>query len=144
MWLFGTLVLIDQITKAVFAGRDFFFWGIHFHPINNPALPFGFDFGAGWNFLILLVVYLTVGLMMFRVKLNSEWGRLGKPIFLAGATSNLVDRVLLGYVRDFIDLGLGFVFNLADVFILAGLVIVLLTIDKKSGDVDNSQAIIET
>ncbi|HYC79946.1 MAG TPA: signal peptidase II [Candidatus Binatia bacterium] len=126
IWQFGTLVLIDQITKAYFAGRDFFFLGIHFHPINNYALPFGLDFGPGLNFVILFFVYLIVGWMIFRIKLEGDWSQWGKPIFLAGATSNLIDRMMLGYVRDFIDLGLGFVFNLADVFILTGLIIVLL------------------
>jgi signal peptidase II len=43
----------------------------------------------------------------------------------ACALSNIFDRVYLGYVRDFWDLRLGFTFNLADAFIILGLIFLL-------------------
>ncbi len=141
---FGILVLIDQITKALFADRDFLLYGIHLHPINNYGLPFGLNFGSGWNFIVLLFVYLIAGWMIYRIRLVGKWSYLGKQVFLAGAASNLIDRLLLGYVRDFIDLGWGFVFNLADMFIVAGLVIVLFGVGKKDSTVENLQRTIET
>lgn len=42
-------------------------------------------------------------------------------LMLAGVTGNLADRVILGHVTDFIDLMRWFVFNVADVAILVGL-----------------------
>ncbi len=47
-------------------------------------------------------------------------------MILAGAVSNLLDRLTLGYVRDFIDLNLGFTFNVADIFIVLGLLALFL------------------
>jgi signal peptidase II len=111
------LIAIDQITKSVFTGRDFFF--------KNYALPFGLDFGVRANTTVLFLAYAVVGWLLLRMKLESRLAQWGRIIFLAGAVSNLVDRIVFGYVRDFADLGLGFVFNLADVFIVVGLMMVV-------------------
>ena len=43
-------------------------------------------------------------------------------LMLAGAAGNFVDRLVLGYVTDFIDIVPWFIFNVADVSILLGLV----------------------
>lgn len=113
------LIAVDQITKSVFTGRDFF--------MKNYALPFGLDFGARANTSVLFLAYAVVGWLVIRMDLQTRPARWGRVIFLAGAISNLVDRIVFGYVRDFADLGLGFVFNLADVFIVVGLLMVILT-----------------
>jgi signal peptidase II len=64
-----------------------------------------------------------------------KWSRLagvGLVMFLAGGISNLVDRIAMGGVIDFLNVGIGPVrtgiFNVADVAILAG--IGLLVIDR--------------
>ena len=41
---------------------------------------------------------------------------------LAGAMSNLVDRLAFGHVVDFIDILPWFIFNVADIAILSGLI----------------------
>ena len=55
---------------------------------------------------------------------------MGLTLIIGGGLSNLFDRVLRGGVIDFIDLGWGSVFNLADVFITLGLVLYLYLIFK--------------
>ena len=54
---------------------------------------------------------------------------LGATLFLAGGASNWMDRVLHGRVVDFLNVGIGpvrtGVFNVADVAIMAGLVLVI-------------------
>jgi signal peptidase II len=61
-----------------------------------------------------------------------KWSRLaavGLLMFLAGGTSNLVDRIAMGRVIDFLSIGIGPVrtgiFNVADVAILAGIALLL-------------------
>ncbi len=49
-------------------------------------------------------------------------------LVIGGSVSNLVDRVRLGYVTDFIDLRYWPAFNLADSFIVVGVVILLSTL----------------
>jgi signal peptidase II len=141
---FIIFVFMDQVTKVLTASRDFFVLGIHIHPVKNYALPFGLDFGTLANFVTLFIIYIIAGFLMFRVKDGGKWFNAGRSMFLAGAASNLADRLIYGYVRDFIDLQMGFVFNLADVFIVVGLALMLLLQSKKPTAVDNFPPTVET
>ncbi|HYE22198.1 MAG TPA: signal peptidase II, partial [Verrucomicrobiae bacterium] len=49
----------------------------------------------------------------------------GFSLVFGGAISNLVDRLTLGYVRDFLDVSLWSVFNFADVAIATGLLLIV-------------------
>ena len=52
-------------------------------------------------------------------------------LILAGAIGNLIDRIFLGYVRDFIYINLPFMpyyFNIADVFLTFGVILLLIEI----------------
>ena len=59
----------------------------------------------------------------------SRLGQAGLLLFLAGGTSNLIDRVTLGRVIDFLNVGIGQlrtgIFNVADMAIVAGVVILI-------------------
>ena len=68
---------------------------------------------------ILLFVFIALYVRFYR-RIN-----FGFVLIISGAASNLVDRIFLGYVRDFIDVGIATV-NLADIFIWIGIVIVIL------------------
>jgi signal peptidase II len=128
-----SLIILDQITKLVFSSRDFVFWLVSIQPVKNYGLAFGLDFGLLPN---LILVILALGFFIYYYFTNRyEFGWLLKFMFMlifAGAISNLIDRLYLGYVRDFINLGLGFTFNLADAFLVIGLIgLIVLHKDKK-------------
>jgi signal peptidase II len=87
--------------------------------------------GATWSPSARVVVFqianaaFLVGIMV--LSLRFQWSRLAKVglvMFVAGGLSNLIDRVTMGSVIDFLNLGIGPVrtgiFNIADVAILAG------------------------
>mgnify|MGYP001412676717 FL=1 len=44
---------------------------------------------------------------------------------LSGAAGNLVDRLLLGHVTDFIDVGPWYIFNIADASIVTGMIVLI-------------------
>jgi signal peptidase II len=111
--IFG-LVLVDQITKAIFANRDFFVGFMHFHLVKNFGLSFGANLG-GWNVWVIILAAILFFAYSKNKKLN-----LGTILVAAGAVANIIDRVRFGYVRDFWDIGLNFTFNLADAFIFIG------------------------
>jgi signal peptidase II len=112
-----------------------------------PVLPFfnltlglnrGVSFGmfsaegaAGWWGLVLatLVISMIVGWLWHRARTLSD--RFGYAFILGGALGNLVDRLPDGAVTDFIDLHAGGwhfpTFNLADVGITAGVLLLLLS-----------------
>lgn len=131
------LVFADQITKLIFSHRDFFFVFVHVHPVKNYGLGFALNFGALGN-LIVIGAALVFFLYYYFSHLSSL-SRTGKIIFaliLSGAISNIADRLYLGYVRDFLDLGLGFTFNFADAMIVLGLIIILFTQSKMKAEPD--------
>jgi signal peptidase II len=88
----------------------------------------------GWDLphkaIILLVVALVVlalTVVMWlrhRRTANGSWtlGDFGFAMILAGALGNVADRVMLGYVVDFIHLSHWPIFNIADACIVVGLV----------------------
>lgn len=75
----------------------------------------------------LLLAVMGVAIMRHRL---DRWSMLGAALFLAGAASNWVDRLMHGSVVDFLNVGAGplrtGIFNVADVAIMAGLGLVLL------------------
>ena len=122
-----SLILIDQITKLVFSNRDFFVGPIYFHSVNNYGLAFSLNFGSLAN--ITLVALGLFFLSYYYYWHRHEFSRREQMAFIlifAGAVSNIIDRLYLEYVRDFLDLGLAFTFNLADVFVAVGLLLILL------------------
>ena len=95
--------------------------------------PGGFlSAGATWRPEVRAVVFQAAnGLFLLATVIMAarfKWSRLaaaGLVMFLAGGVSNLVDRIALGSVIDFLNIGIGPVrtgiFNIADVAIMAGI-----------------------
>jgi signal peptidase II len=88
--------------------------------------------GATWRPEVRALVFQAAnGLFLLATVIMAaryKWSRLaavGLVMFLAGGISNLVDRVALGSVIDFLNIGIGPVrtgiFNIADVAIMAGI-----------------------
>ena len=93
--------------------------------------------GATWRPGTRAVVFqlangaFLLGTMLLAIRY--QWSRLaaaGLILFVAGGVSNLIDRLALGSVIDFLNVGIGSfrtgIFNVADVAILAGLALLLL------------------
>jgi signal peptidase II len=130
-WLIALLgIIVDQITKYLVV-QNFAEIGDTF-----PILPGIFHFtyvintGAAFSFFrgqveILRWISLIVSLVLIAFVWYSQ---LGYGFILAGAIGNGIDRFLFGYVVDFLDFRLiNFpVFNLADVAINIGVILLLI------------------
>ena len=92
--------------------------------------------GAAWKPATRTVVFqLANGVFLFGTLLLAsryQWSRLaaaGLILFVAGGLSNLVDRVAMGSVIDFLNIGIGpfrtGIFNVADVAIVAGVALLV-------------------
>ena len=92
--------------------------------------------GASWRPGTRAVVFqLANGLFLFGalfMAIRYQWSRLaaaGLILFVAGGLSNLIDRVAIGTVIDFMNVGIGSfrtgIFNVADVAIMAGVGLLL-------------------
>lgn len=95
--------------------------------VHNRGIAFGLFSGAG---SIVVAGTLIVGILLFvfllRVEPEDRLTILGGAFITGGALGNLVDRVQLGYVVDFIHLPNWPTFNVADIWITVGVVLVLL------------------
>jgi signal peptidase II len=138
----GVLIILDQITKFLVSAnlkaheafpvfKDVF----HITLIHNKGAAFGFFKGMLPLFILLSIVTIfLIILYANRFHQGYHYLRTGLLLILAGTIGNLIDRVRLGYVIDFIDLRIWPVFNIADMTITIGgafLVYHILAMPKK-------------
>ena len=132
------VVGLDQVTKlAAFElnGRCSLLGGlIVLNQNENPGAAFGILRNVPGSAVILTATTLaTIVLLavLFRklIRTHLVTGCIALGLIYGGAVGNLVDRVALGKVRDFIELHLGFLrwpaFNVADITIVAGIALLL-------------------
>ena len=87
-----------------------------------------YNYGAAYGifqgkkiFLLSVTLLFIVGAFFFRHKIiTSMWSRYGLAFIYVGALGNFLDRFMLGYVRDFIDIRIFPLFNIADISINIG------------------------
>ena len=96
----------------------------HLTYVENTGAAFGMLQGNTW-FLILtsVLVSAAVAYLIWKAKPGNRYAKLSLALILGGAMGNLVDRVLLGYVVDFLDFRIWPVFNIADSCVVAGAVL---------------------
>lgn len=143
--LVSALVGIDIITKVLLSDvyikiiGDFFV----FKSTINEGAGLGILSGQTTLLIIMSVVFI-IAFVVFDIfyKNSSKLYFIAINFVLAGAIGNLIDRIFLGYVRDFIYINLPFMpyyFNVADIFITIGAVLLLIEIlfkrePKKNGN----------
>ncbi|MFY9303362.1 MAG: signal peptidase II [Atribacterales bacterium] len=98
--------------------------------ILTLTLRHNFGSAFGWKImskegLALITVFITIVLLWIFIKIAYIRGI---SLFLAGAWGNLLDRWRFGYVIDFIEPSFWATFNLADVFIVMGIILILLSL----------------
>jgi len=134
-WLVALLiVLIDQVSKdwardwvAFLASPVTLIPGIiSLTCVQNPGLAFGIfsDHGALASVVAAAAACLIApwGELARLAQAPPLLGASGLALLLGGALGNLLDRILLGRVVDFIELRGGLVFNFADVAVTFGIV----------------------
>jgi len=117
------LVLIDRAAKGWGTSRPFF--DEHLNPnifLNLNA------FNVYWSVVLILFIFILVLLILRWAKKTISWFLV---LILAGALSNLFDRFKYGGVIDYINVGfLGITINIADLYIVFGIVMAVLFLIK--------------
>ncbi len=105
--------------------------------ITNTGAAFGM-FPQMSTALMFIAAVVIVGITFFYHLLPTEnvWVRVSLGLQLGGAMGNLIDRVIHGYVVDFVDIGFWPIFNLADVSIVLGVTILAYFLWHEEGEVD--------
>lgn len=96
---------------------------LHFTYVENRGAAFGMLSEHRWVFMVLSTV--TIGLLLLwllKEKPQSKWVGVAGAMIIGGGIGNMIDRVALGYVVDFIDVRAidFYVFNVADSFVCVG------------------------
>lgn len=146
LWLSVAVIALDQLTKWLAASQLDYAQPVPVLPLfnltlmHNTGAAFSFLAGAGgWQrwFFVGLAVLISAFLLRWLQKLpvdgrgDARWTAAGLTLVLGGAIGNVIDRLLHGYVIDFIDLYWGRyhwpAFNIADSAITVGVILLLLT-----------------
>lgn len=85
------------------------------------------------RYLVLVVsLFIIIGIIyyLYKNKVNNRLEEIGYALILGGAISNFIDRLVHGYVIDFIDVKIFNydypIFNLADTFIVMGVILLVI------------------
>ena len=141
LWLSVIVFIIDQVTKywtvqalalhESYPVLSFF----NFTYARNYGAAFSFlgDAGGWQKYLFTAIAFAVSAYLLYSLKRNSAAQRctnIAFALILAGAIGNVTDRLLFGYVVDFLDFDLGFyrwpTFNVADIAIFIGAAMVIL------------------
>jgi signal peptidase II len=131
------VVIFDRLTKNFFSGLldlneslSVVPHVLYFTLVHNTGIAFGFFKDCGIVFIIIPLI--LTGLLIYNVYYYRHSEHLNRTyivafsLILGGAIGNLIDRIFLGYVIDFIDFRIWPVFNVADSAITIGAAIILL------------------
>ncbi|MDR0645693.1 MAG: signal peptidase II [Elusimicrobiota bacterium] len=99
--------------------------------VENTGAAFGL-FQNGNFFLACLALVILFFLLKWRADFikYGQAARCAVNFIIAGAIANLYDRIILGYVIDYLDFIIWPVFNIADSFITTGVVLLFFSIIK--------------
>ena len=98
---------------------------LHFTYVENTGMAFGLLSDHRWVFMLLSVIGIAAVAVYMYFFVKSRLGRVSLSLIVGGGIGNMIDRVRLGYVIDFLDFYLfpevwPWVFNVADACVCVG------------------------
>jgi signal peptidase II len=143
LWLMVVVVALDQATKALVRARmplqstvEVIPDVLNFTHIRNTGAAFGvlnavdFPYKAALLTGVAVIALATIGMYAASLGRDQVLARLGLALIVGGAGGNLIDRVAIGSVVDFIDVYWRdyhfWAFNVADSAISVGVAVVIL------------------
>lgn len=117
---------------------------LHLTYLENTGAAFGILKNNRWVFLVISsLAILAIVFYIVKFTPKNKWLGFGLSFFAGGGIGNMIDRVILGYVVDFVDFRLidFAIFNVADTFVCIGAALMVIYIlffsDEKKKEVNN-------
>ncbi len=141
LWLTAIMLFLDQITKYwTVQALDLYesyeilsFFNFTYARNYGAAFSFLGDAGGWQKYLFTAIAFAVSAFLLYSLKQNSvkqRWINIAFALILSGAIGNVTDRLMFGYVVDFLDFDLGFyrwpTFNVADIAIFIGAAMMIL------------------
>ena len=125
-------VAADQATKGIvraelpLGGEVDVAGALTIHHVQNTGIAFGL-FASATSIVIALTAAAVVWMLVYFARSGARHPILpvGLGLVIGGSVANLADRIRLGHVTDFLDVGFWPAFNLADTFIVVGVSLLL-------------------
>lgn len=102
----------------------------HFTYVENRGAAFGMLQNNQIIFVVIALIASIFGMYYLCTKKIHIVGKIGIMLLISGALGNLIDRMRLGFVVDFLDFRIvwQYVFNIADVFVVVGTILLCIFI----------------
>jgi signal peptidase II len=147
LWLSALIIVIDQLTKKLVDSSMKLYQTIELIPhvqltyMRNKGAAFSFlSGGGGWQRWLFITLAIAASGFIYtwlkQLKRTQRQEAIAWALILGGALGNLIDRVIFGYVIDFMDIYYEQyhwpAFNVADSAITIGVVTLLIDASKKN------------
>jgi signal peptidase II len=130
------VVVVDQVSKVLVRGQisrfeeHELFLGIKLINTRNTGVAFSMFSGGGPLVVIIAFVALGALLAFFVTHIHKRLVWLPTGLLLGGAAGNLIDRIRLGAVTDFVKFPWWPAFNVADICVTFGVLSLIYVLEK--------------
>ncbi len=108
--------------------------------VTNTGMAFGLFPGGSWLFTLLApIVSIAIIIYNQKLELGNRLLRLALGLQLGGAVGNLIDRLTQGFVTDFMDFGPWPVWNIADLSVVTGTILLAFILFQEEREAKNNQ-----
>ena len=137
---FFLIIFFDQLTKILVIKNFQLYESLSVLPFFNLTFVVNYGFAFGFlnnpslnQMIVILVIFSIITYFLYLlIKTQDNFFRFSLILVLSGAVGNFIDRILYGFVIDFIDIYLGSyhwpAFNLADSSITLGFILIMFNI----------------
>ena len=138
--IFFSIILFDQLTKILVVKNFQLYESMSIFPLFNLTFVVNYGFAFGFlnnsslnQIIVICVIFSIIAYSLYLLfKTQDQFFRFSLILVLSGAVGNFIDRVIHGFVIDFIDIYLGSyhwpAFNIADSSITLGFILIMFNI----------------
>lgn len=138
--IFFSIILFDQLTKILVIKNFQLYESMSIFPLFNLTFVVNYGFAFGFlnnsslnQIIVICVIFSIIAYFLYLLlKTQDQFFRFSLILVLSGAVGNFIDRVIHGFVIDFIDIYLGSyhwpAFNIADSSITLGFILIMFNI----------------
>ena len=139
----GVILLLDQVSKFLIRSQlgiwtsrgPWNILGVDLYLVHMPNTGIVMNLLQGAGLVITVFGLLVAGVIVYyfpKVSRHNRMARFGMGLMLGGILGNIIDRIFVGYITDFVLIGSMPVFNLADICVYSGVILMAISVLRDS------------